>query len=138
MKLYRRLASKTQHETQITYAHYLLQIANLYSSPNPTRTRLLKEAGYWINRLSNKNHPEAVYQEGLWHLHGSDVPGYESIKINKAKKNFQKASKKGYLDAHYQLAQLLEPSKKVIKLYDKGVKENHTPSVIVSLSILVY
>ncbi|KAI8889828.1 HCP-like protein [Backusella circina FSU 941] len=160
IKLYRRMAIKTRNQdTQITYAKYLLQIAKLYQkktipttatvksssnkkqnkpeTPSETRHRLLVEAGYWIERLARMGNPEALYLKGKWYLLGPNaddcvLQGYEKVQESKALKCFKVASFKGWVDAHYELANIFKRKghyKKAITLYKKGAEENHTLSV---------
>ncbi|KAI8054159.1 uncharacterized protein B0P05DRAFT_561119 [Gilbertella persicaria] len=162
IKLYRRMAFKTKNkDTQMTYAKYLLQISKLYDkslrsysyddesvssqnkkdmyeTPVQTRYRLLKEAGFWIERLSKSGYPEALYIQGRWYLlgckkaHDCVLQGYERPNESKALKCFQSASKGGWVEAHYELAQLWKKRRqfaKAIEYFEKGAKENHALSV---------
>ncbi|KAI8336061.1 hypothetical protein EDC96DRAFT_450547 [Choanephora cucurbitarum] len=171
-KLYRRLAMKTKnHDIQMTFAKYLLQISKLYDSktnlyqlksqseddmvisdnnsnetPAQIRNRLLKEAGFWIERLSKSHWPEALYIKGRWHLLGRlqapecVLPGYDKPNESKAFKCFMIASKGGWAEAHYELANLWKKRgyfAKAVRSYEKGAKENHTPSIYKMAKILL-
>ncbi|KAI8341548.1 hypothetical protein BD560DRAFT_493395 [Blakeslea trispora] len=166
IKLYRRLAMKTKnHDIQMTFAKYLLQISKLYDNktnlyqlnsqseddmvisskdsnetPTQIRDRLLKEAGFWIERLSKSRWPEALYIKGRWHLLGRFqapecvLPGYDKPNESKAFKCFMIASKGGWAEAHFELANLWKKRgcfTKAVRSYEKGAKENHTPSIYV-------
>ncbi|KAI7908092.1 uncharacterized protein BX663DRAFT_426006 [Cokeromyces recurvatus] len=150
IKLYRRMALKTQNEDiQMTYAKYLLQIAKLYNkqgkTPEQTRHRLLSEAAYWIVRLAKAKKPEALFIKGRWCLLGPEaeecvIRGYEKTQENKAFKCFLSASKGGWTEAHYELAQLWKirgKFAKAIQYYEKGAKENHTLSIYKMAKILL-
>jgi TPR repeat protein len=164
IKLYRRMAVKTHNQDiQMTYAKYLFQIAKLYQkkaipatatvksssnikqnkpeSPSETRHRLLVEAGYWVERLARMGNAEALYLKGRWYLLGPNaddcvLQGYNKVQESKAFKCLKVASYKGWVDAHYELANIFKRKgqyKKAIALYRRGAEENHTFSVYVSI-----
>lgn len=109
-------------------------------TPAQTRHRLLAEAGYWIERLAKAGKPEALFIKGRWYLLGPQAEdcvlhGYEKVEEAKAFKCFLRASKAGWTEAHYELANLWKKRgqyNKAIQCYDKGAKENHTLSIYVS------
>lgn len=153
IKLYRRMAIKTRStETQLAYAKYLIQISKLYNpttlkshqqqspeSPSQIRHRLLTEAGYWIERLAKSGVPEALFIQGRWYLLGpqaNDCVLYPKTQETKALHCFVRASRGGWADAHYELANLWKKKgnlKRAVYYYDIGAKDNHTPSIYVSL-----
>ncbi|KAI8967816.1 hypothetical protein BDF20DRAFT_788837, partial [Mycotypha africana] len=155
IKLYRRMALKT-HSTniQLAYAKYLIQIAKLFGSgssskdttastetPSQIRYRLLTEAGYWIERLARTGKPEALFIQGRWYLLGPNASEDEgcvlkayTVKVQESKafKCFLKASRGGWTEAHYELAQLWKKRgqyARAIQCYEKGANANHTPSI---------
>jgi tetratricopeptide (TPR) repeat protein len=115
-------------------------------TPAETRHRLLSEAGYWIERLAKANKPEALFIKGRWHLLGPQAQdcalhGYEKVQEPKAFKCFLQASKLGWTEAHYELAQLYKKRgnfKQAIQCFEKGVKEKHAPSIYVSRTLLLW
>ncbi|KAI9245679.1 hypothetical protein BDA99DRAFT_447702 [Phascolomyces articulosus] len=157
IKTYRRMASKTNNKAvQMTYANYLLDVARLYSTSSATtsnnnnendpqqrkntndnkktRETLLKEAGYWIDRLAKAGHPEALYIRGKWSWHPEEeecVPENYRGKANppKAFKCFQNAARGGHVDAYYELARYFKENDKnesAVSHYEKAAKKGHT------------
>ncbi|KAL0083497.1 hypothetical protein F4703DRAFT_1862318 [Phycomyces blakesleeanus] len=113
IKDFSRMAGKTKDpNTQMVYASYLLEIADLYQVPalsTSIRHALLKEACTWIERLAKSGIPEALLIQGRWYQLGHAAPdcvGRKYVKINTAKalKCYQQASNAGLKDASYALA----------------------------------
>jgi hypothetical protein len=115
-------------------------------TPAQTRHRLLSEAGYWIERLAKAGKPEALFIKGRWYLLGPQAEdcvlrGYEKVQEAKAFKCFLRASKAGWTEAHYELANLWKKRghySKAIQCYERGAKENHTLSIYVSFNAIGY
>ncbi|KAH8553782.1 hypothetical protein BGW37DRAFT_487053 [Umbelopsis sp. PMI_123] len=113
VKTMRRMANLTKdHKTQTVYAMYLLEVCQMHekiggnSGPmSATRERLLREAIYWIERLSKERHAEPSYIKGLWHQKG--LHGYK-MSEEKAQRLWERAAKSGHTKAKFKLAQYQE------------------------------
>ncbi|KAI7866866.1 hypothetical protein BDF14DRAFT_789970 [Spinellus fusiger] len=112
IKTYRRMAAKTRDKNvQMTYCHYLFEIAALYpvdTRTNTTRHRLLTEAGYWIETLAKGGHPEALLIKGQWYQEGPQAQqcvgmGYTKVQPQKALRCYQQSAKAGNIEAYYRL-----------------------------------
>lgn len=142
IKTYRRMATKTHDKNiQFTYAKYLLQLVASYNNNNNNGTRdLQEEAEYWIEKLAKGNHAEALYIKGQWHRHcfgGLFFVGtqYKKVNHNKAVKCFQQASKLGFTEAHYEMAEYYtfrKEYKKAMTSYRMAAIKNHCLSLYVS------
>jgi hypothetical protein len=146
-KLYDKNANKSISTNTTTQASSAgVNAKHTQETPAQTRHRLLSEAGYWIERLSKAGKPEALFIKGRWYLLGPQAEdcvlrGYEKVQEAKAFKCFLRASKAGWTEAHYELANLWKKRGhygKAIQCYEKGAKENHTPSIYVSLNPIGY
>ncbi|KAI9309625.1 hypothetical protein BJ944DRAFT_63305 [Cunninghamella echinulata] len=68
---FRRMASKTKdQQVQLSYMIYLVQMASLYKNTkkNELRLDLLREAGYWLNKLYKSKCPLVLMMKGRWHM----------------------------------------------------------------------
>jgi hypothetical protein len=110
VKTMRRMANLTKDpNTQIVYALYLLEVCQMHEMSSggivpisSTRQRLLKEAVYWIERLSKERHGEASYIKGLWYQQG--LHGFKKSE-DKAYRMYQTAAKGGHVKAKFKLGQ---------------------------------
>ncbi|ORX59406.1 HCP-like protein [Hesseltinella vesiculosa] len=146
IKTYRRMANKTHDkQVQMTYCKYLLQVASIYESKNNTSTdakhnlaatertrrRLMEEAEYWIEKLANHGHAEAMFIKGTWHAtpRNSCVGDiYQVVNHDKAFKCFRGAAKRGWIDAHYQVAKYWKDRgdfKKTVASYKAAAHSGH-------------
>ncbi|CAO3671540.1 unnamed protein product [Rhizopus stolonifer] len=145
IKLYRRMAIKTRDQgTQMAYAKYLLSMAKVCPvGSKDTQEALVDEASYWIQRLTKVGCPEALFIKAKWYLLGPQADfarGHEQVQENKALRYFERASKAGWAEANYELAQIWKRRgcyQKAIQYYERGAKENHTPSIYKMAKIML-
>ncbi|KAG0174667.1 hypothetical protein DFQ28_005265 [Apophysomyces sp. BC1034] len=141
IKTYRRMAAKTNdRDVQMTYAKYLLEVAELYQDKsNPqnaarsmTRRRLLEEAEYWMDRLAKAGKAEALLIKGRWLLEGPDSgcvgDTYQRVQPTKAGRCFQAAAKTGCVEAQYELARYWkqrDEMTKAVACYKSAASKGH-------------
>ncbi|ORZ25150.1 hypothetical protein BCR42DRAFT_485363 [Absidia repens] len=147
IKLYREMAEKTQDDmTQLTYAKYLLEVAELYqpmmtmtaassTNENDAATRdtelhkkkkaLEQEGIRWIRRLSKKGVGEAAFLEATWME--TEQHGYKTRNTQRIERLYHIAIQAGVPEASYRLALRKESSPSntqhpydIFRLYQKA------------------
>ncbi|KAI8646001.1 hypothetical protein BD408DRAFT_440496 [Parasitella parasitica] len=154
IKTYRRMASKTKDRNiQFIYTKYLMElVAHDIGSNDPTvvatRSRLQKEAEYWVERLAKSNYASALYTKGQWHRHCGDSKAagifvgaqYKKVNHSKAFKCFQQAAKFGSVEAYYELAEywmVRKDYKKTMECYRYAASKEHILSLYKLANILL-
>lgn len=103
LKVYRRMADLVrQPDVQLAYAKYLLDVASMHDAD--MQERLSNEAWYWIDRLGAKKQPEALFLCGRRYL--------EQGKKRRGLRCLERASKAGWVEAHFALAEYYAAEKR--------------------------
>jgi len=151
LQKYRDAAKKTNDpNVQVDYAKFLINMIECRDTSGGSKnneqiynqekySKLAEEASYWINLLTKKDNPEAMYIKGTWYEYGKF--GKEINKQDKAFRLYLSASKHDHSKAIYKVAEHYErnkDTKRALQFYKKAASLGDVSALYVSLPILCY
>ncbi|KAL1919828.1 uncharacterized protein VTP21DRAFT_1759 [Calcarisporiella thermophila] len=116
LKLYRAQAKKTDNPSvQISFAKYLIEQANAACKDDDKKEmgeKLMEEAIYWVDKLSNKGYGEACFIKGTWYEKGL----FRHLRSpERAKALYSTAAKQNFPAANFKLGQFYENTRHFAK-----------------------